>query len=169
MSFKLFKPIIFPVYTSNSKYLQYIWSTEQCLAVGRLPNYWPPTRAVRGWEFNISAEDAKHWIGLLHYNPSTAAATILCHLHSELGSISWRLFSKGNFCKHLQIFLWPPYIYKKNFPYKRLGWVLNGYFSLKVPSHKIRLGWKWYGSIDGIDGIDGKKIFKCCLHFFILI
>jgi hypothetical protein len=27
-------------------------------------------RAVRGWEVNIS-EDARHWIGLLQYNPST--------------------------------------------------------------------------------------------------
>jgi hypothetical protein len=27
-------------------------------------------RAVRGWGVNIS-EDARHWIGLLQYNPST--------------------------------------------------------------------------------------------------
>ncbi len=52
-------------------------------------NYWPPPRstqrvcplphqrrgvhtrrAVRGWGVNIS-EDARHWIGLLQYNPST--------------------------------------------------------------------------------------------------
>ncbi len=58
----------------------------------RLPNYWPPTPSppsecvlpprqrggrthspggVRGWGVNIS-EDARHWIGLLQYNPSTA-------------------------------------------------------------------------------------------------
>jgi hypothetical protein len=28
-------------------------------------------RAVRGWGVNI-LEDARHWIGLLQYNPSTA-------------------------------------------------------------------------------------------------
>jgi hypothetical protein len=30
----------------------------------------PQSRAVRGWGVNIS-EDARHWIGLLQYNPST--------------------------------------------------------------------------------------------------
>ncbi len=29
-----------------------------------------PSPAVRGWEFNFS-EDARQWIGLLQYNPST--------------------------------------------------------------------------------------------------
>jgi hypothetical protein len=28
---------------------------------------------VRGWEVNIS-EDARHWIGLLQYNPSTVSS-----------------------------------------------------------------------------------------------
>ncbi len=65
-------------------------------SVWRLPKYWPPTpsppsvwvlplhqrrgvhtrRAVRGWGgggVNI-LEDARHWIGLLQYNPSTGAA-----------------------------------------------------------------------------------------------
>ncbi len=62
-------------------------------SVWRLPKYWPPTppppsewvlpqhqrrgvhtrRAVRGWGINI-LEDARHWIGLLQYNPSTGAA-----------------------------------------------------------------------------------------------
>jgi hypothetical protein len=50
-------------------------------SVWRLPIYWPPPplhparmssprRAVRGWGVNI-LEDARHWIGLLQYNPST--------------------------------------------------------------------------------------------------
>jgi hypothetical protein len=30
-------------------------------------------RAVRGWGVNIS-EDARHWIGLLQYNPSTPSS-----------------------------------------------------------------------------------------------
>jgi hypothetical protein len=60
-------------------------------SVWRLPKYWPPTpsppsecvlpphqrrgvptrRAVRGWEGGQYLEDARHWIGLLQYNPST--------------------------------------------------------------------------------------------------
>jgi hypothetical protein len=66
-----------------------IFSTEQCLASSELltpipspPSECPPPapkagggvhtrRVVRGWGVNIS-EDARHWIGLLQYNPSTA-------------------------------------------------------------------------------------------------
>ncbi len=60
-------------------------------SVWRLPNYWPPTpsppsecvlpphqrrgvhsrRAVRGGGGVNGSEDARHWIGLLQYNPST--------------------------------------------------------------------------------------------------
>jgi hypothetical protein len=70
----------------------YIYKEQS--SVRRLPNYWPPThsppsellsfpphqrrgvhtcrrrRAVRGWGVNI-LEDARDWIGLLQYNPST--------------------------------------------------------------------------------------------------
>ncbi len=63
-------------------------------SVWRLPNYWPPTPSPpsecvfpphqrrggthspggEGWGVNIS-EDARHWIGLLQYNPSIRLAT----------------------------------------------------------------------------------------------
>ncbi len=66
----------------------YIYRVQS--SVWHLLNYWPPTplhpasvssprtkgggvqtrRAVRGWGVNIS-EDARHWIGLLQYNPTT--------------------------------------------------------------------------------------------------
>ncbi len=66
----------------------YIYRVQS--SVWRLLNYWPPTpsppsecvlprtkggvvhtrRPVRGWGFNIS-EDARHWIVLLQYTPST--------------------------------------------------------------------------------------------------
>jgi hypothetical protein len=40
-------------------------------------------RAVRGWGVNIS-EDARHWIGLLQYNPSTLSpACLRSALHVE--------------------------------------------------------------------------------------
>jgi hypothetical protein len=66
-----------------------MWSTEQCLAYSKILTPPPPLhpasvssprtkgggvhtrRAVRGWGVNI-LEDARHWIGLLQYNPSTA-------------------------------------------------------------------------------------------------
>jgi hypothetical protein len=77
-------------------------STYVCwvqISVWRLPKYWPPTplhppsvsslrtkgrgvhtrRAVRGWGpwgGNI-LEDARHWIGLLQYNLSTAEGLLL--------------------------------------------------------------------------------------------
>ncbi len=71
--------------------------TEQCLASSELltphplSTQWvcpPPApklrtrRAVRGWRVNIS-EEARHWIGLLQYNPSTNQAKD-CHLFNIL-------------------------------------------------------------------------------------
>jgi hypothetical protein len=73
-------------YFPKSTYIYRIQSS-----VWRLPNYWPPPlsppsecvlpphqrrggvhtrRVVRGWGVYIS-EDARHWIGLVQYNPST--------------------------------------------------------------------------------------------------
>ncbi len=68
----------------------YIYRVQS--SVWRLPNYWPTTpsppsecvlprtkggdvivhtrRAVRGWWWVNISEDARHWIGLLQYNPS---------------------------------------------------------------------------------------------------
>ncbi len=85
---------------SQSTYIYRVQSS-----VWRLPNYWPPTpsppsecvlpctkggergvvhtrQAVRGWGVN-SSEDARHWIGLLQYNPSTVRI---------VGSIGWRVW-----------------------------------------------------------------------------
>ena len=47
-------------------------------------------RAVRGWGVNIS-EDARHWIGLLQYNPST------------LETVFYRANKKEDAVKHLAV------------------------------------------------------------------
>jgi hypothetical protein len=66
----------------DHKVLTYIYRVQS--NVWRLPNYPPPPSprecvlppgvhnrwVERGWGVNIS-EDARHWIGLLQYNPST--------------------------------------------------------------------------------------------------
>ncbi len=85
------------VYMTQSQ-STYIYRVQS--SVWRLPNYWPPTpsppqrvcppphqrhtrRAVRGWGFNIS-EDARHWIGLLQYNPSTDTVHTSWHTAADI-------------------------------------------------------------------------------------
>jgi hypothetical protein len=83
----------FSISILNTFYPQRTYTYRVQSSVWRLPNYWPPTpsapsecvlpphqswgvhtrRSVRGWGVNIS-EDARHWIGLLQYNPFTYVA-----------------------------------------------------------------------------------------------
>ncbi len=77
-------------YKAQSTYICRVQSS-----VLRLPNYWPPTpsppsecvlpphqrRVVRGWVVNISG-DARHWIGLLQYNPLRYIENIHCERYS---------------------------------------------------------------------------------------
>jgi hypothetical protein len=78
----------------------YIWRAQS--SVWRLPNYWPPTPSPpcefvlpphhkaggthspggEGVWVNIS-EDARHWIGLLQYNPSTARRIHILHVREQ--------------------------------------------------------------------------------------
>ncbi len=68
----------FPSKLARECNLQSIYIFRVQNSVLRLPNYWPPARTEgghtrwveRGWGVNIS-EDARHWIGLLQYTPST--------------------------------------------------------------------------------------------------
>jgi len=61
----------------NTCFLNQKDSAEQCLASSELliphPLSAQTRQGVRGWGVNIS-EDARHWIGLLQYNPSTVPA-----------------------------------------------------------------------------------------------
>jgi hypothetical protein len=93
------------IYIKTTKYL-HIQSTEQCMS-GVFQTIDPPPplhpasvsslrtkgggehtrRAVRGWGVN-SLEDARHWIGLLQYNPSTIKtihpSELSCSIYTQL-------------------------------------------------------------------------------------
>ena len=60
-------------------------------------------RAVRGWGVNIS-EDARHWNGLLQYNPSTERALLTLQGHERVNSPGGKLRSSPVFptCSLLQ-------------------------------------------------------------------
>ncbi len=91
-----------------TKYL-HIKSTEQCLASSELLTPHPLStqrvclppapkaggvhtcQGVKGWGVN-SSEDARHWIGLLQYNPSTHVI-LLSRKVTDL-VVEWRTFKK---------------------------------------------------------------------------
>jgi hypothetical protein len=129
----------------TTKYL-HIKSTEQCLASSKLLTPHPPLhpagvssprtkggpnntrRAVRGWGVNIS-EDARHWIGLLQFNPSTGPTipgtviagnicgqwvyfTAFCQIPSLWLVAIWRFFSLSSHIIKYGVrsskFIWAP-------------------------------------------------------------
>jgi hypothetical protein len=126
-------------------------STDICRVqstVWRLPKYWPPPppsplhparvssprtkdgggtqytrRAVRGWGVNI-LEDARHWIGLLQYNPSTPK------IH-QLENLLQDDFAYGS-CVHLLIIL-PTLLQPSSPVYK----IRSSYYSSYIGGYKI--------------------------------